>query len=94
MQNHENTIEDLRRFAEQRLKEHIAELETKYGNEQLPTTQEKQRAFDNHIRQFREELSSRLHDVGENIPGGKKELDNLVQQYEVKFRENYNSKGV
>ncbi len=58
-----NEVEVFHQYAEDRLKEHITELKTKYQNENLPSHDEKQKAFDEHFQHYKEELTAQIKDL-------------------------------
>lgn len=86
-----NTIEAFHQYAEDRLKEHMAELKTKYQNENLPSAEEKKKAFEEHFKHYKDELTVQMKELSKNNTDSAKQLNNVYKMYEVKFEKNYNN---
>lgn len=84
-----NSVEVFHQYAEDRLKEHIAELKTKYQNENLPSRDEKQKAFNEHFQHYKQGLLSQIKDLSKSDTEAQKQLNELREVYEAKFRNNY-----
>ena len=52
-------------FAEQRLEEHIAELNTHYQGRSMASEDEKKEAFDTHFNMFTAELEEKSKELGD-----------------------------
>ena len=84
-----NSVEVFHQYAEDRLKEHIAELKTKYQNENLPLKSEKEKAFNEHFKHYKEELTAQIKDLSKNNIEAEMQLNDLCKVYEAKFKNNY-----
>ena len=67
-------------FAEQQLKEHIAELNTHYEGREIDSD-EKTQAIETHSNMFRAELQEKSKELGDD------ENNDLIKEYEQKFKE-------
>ena len=73
---------DLIEFAEQRLKEHIAELNTHYEGREMPSNDEKKKAIDIHFNMFKAELEEKSKEL--NVEGDDRKI---IKDYEEKFKQ-------
>ncbi len=68
-------------FAEQRLDEHIAELNTHYEGRAMASDDEKKKAFETHYNMFTAELEEKSKELGDE------ENDKqVIKDYQEKFR--------
>lgn len=69
-------------FAEQKLEEHLAELNTHYEGKVMPSNDEREQAYEKHFGTFTAELKEKIKELGEE------EKDHAeVKRYQEKFRE-------
>ncbi|MEO6289189.1 MAG: hypothetical protein ABIO76_04685 [Ginsengibacter sp.] len=68
-------------FAEQRLEEHIAELNTHYEGRTMPDNDEKKTAFNKHFNMFTAELEEKTKELGIEETNKK-----TIEEYREKFR--------
>ena len=68
-------------FAERRLKEHIAELNTRYQGRQMASEEEKKKAIETHLNMFKSELREKNKELGDEQEG-----NNIIKGYEEKFK--------
>ncbi|MEO8861517.1 MAG: hypothetical protein ABI358_08850 [Ginsengibacter sp.] len=74
MSNEKNPIEIFSRFAQERLDNHLAELQTKYENRSMASKELTQEAYDNHKKIFEEELQEKIESLSvENKDAHEKE---------------------
>jgi hypothetical protein len=83
MNNYENLTRLFQQFAEDKLNNHVGELNTRYENERLGSEELRQRAYQDHRNIYEQELDEKIHSLlrqGENdwLQG---ELQNLKHQY-------------
>ena len=83
MNNNENIARQFQQFAEEKLNNHVGELNTRYENERLGSEELRQRAYQDHRNIYEQELDEKIHSLlrqGENdwLQG---ELQNLKHQY-------------
>ncbi len=76
-----NSNHDLREFAEQRLKEHIEELNTHYQGKTMPSKDEKTKAFETHYNMFSAELEEKNKELGDD-----KANEHTIKEYLQKFK--------
>ncbi len=68
-------------FAEQRLEEHIAELNTHYEGRTMASEDEKKQAFETHFNMFTAELEEKSKELGDE------ENDKqTIKEYQEKFK--------
>lgn len=79
MENKEKN-HDLVEFAEQQLKEHIAELNTHYQGREIDS-KEKQEAIATHLNMLRAELKEKSKELSGN------ENNDVISEYEQKFKQ-------
>ena len=73
-----STIEDqFKSFAESRLQNHLAEINTRYENEK-PDTNEREEAGKAHRKIFEEELKNKIKELN---PGNPEDLETLKSGY-------------
>lgn len=73
-------MDNFKSYAEQRLKEHEAELNTRYWNEQIPK-QEKEKALENHVNLFRKELEEKVS------KGNEANAKNAIEEYVSRLKQ-------
>ncbi len=73
---------DLIEFAEQRLEEHIAELNAHYQGREMASDDEKKKAIDTHFNMFKAELEEKSKELGNG-----QEHTAIIKEYEKKFRQ-------
>lgn len=83
MENNENATRQFQQFAESKLNNHIAELNTRYENERLGSEEVKRRAYRDHREILEQELDDKInsffsHEKNEWLRG---ELQNLKHEY-------------
>lgn len=68
-------------FAEQRLKEHIAELNTQYQGRTMDSNDEKKQAIETHFNMFTAELEEKCKELGDE------ESDKqTIEEYQEEFK--------
>ncbi|MEP6583138.1 MAG: hypothetical protein ABJA90_02675 [Ginsengibacter sp.] len=80
--NQHNILE----FAEQRLEEHMAELNTHYEGREMGSNDEKKKAFETHLNMFTAELTEKCKELGDE-----KGSQQVVADYQRKFNEAFNN---
>ncbi len=68
-------------FAEQRLDEHIAELNTHYEGREMASDDEKKKAFETHFNMFTAELEEKSKELG-----NEEDSKQVIKDYQEKFR--------
>lgn len=68
-------------FAEQRLDEHIAELNTHYEGRTMASDDEKKKAFETHYNMFTAELEEKSKELGDE-----ENDEQVIKDYQEKFR--------
>lgn len=83
MERNANSTQMFQQFAEDRLKNHLAELNTRYENERLASQELKQRAYRDHQKIYEKELDEKMDSLlsHENNEWLKGELENLKHNY-------------
>lgn len=86
MERETNEVTAFKQFAEKELKNHIAELNTRYQNEPLASDELKQEAYKEHQKIYTQELEDEIQSLlsSEN-PWLKDELENLKHAYVTKL---------
>lgn len=79
----ENKVDNhaLLEFAEQRLDEHIAELNTHYEGREMASDDEKKNAFETHFNMFTAELGEKSKELG-----NEEDSKQVIKDYQEKFR--------
>ena len=78
--------QELRRFAEERLEAHLAEI-NQFGNTEK---EHRKRVFNQHLISFIDELNHKCREIsGENCEGGNKPLHGVIDEYQHKFLSRY-----
>lgn len=79
----ENKVDkhNLLEFAEQRLEEHVAELNTHYEGRSMPSNDEKKTAFETHLNMFKAELEEKSKELGDE-----ENNKELIKDYLEKFK--------
>jgi hypothetical protein len=87
MEKKTNELEVFQQFAEEELKNHLAELNTRYENEPLGSKELKQEAYEAHQKIYGQELSEKIQSLlsKENNGSLKEELENLKNTYVTKL---------
>ncbi len=82
MENNTEEVQQLEQFAQERLSNHLAELNTRYGNEK-PEKQELQEGYQAHREIFNKELDEKIQSLlsSESNIQLKGELKNIKDNY-------------
>ena len=90
MSNEQNPIEIFSRFAQERLDNHLAELQTKYENRSMASKELTIEAYDNHKKIFEEELQEKIDSLSvENEDAhGKEKLEEIKNSFIEKLNQN------
>ncbi len=68
-------------FAEQRLDEHISELNTHYEGRTMASDDEKKKAFETHYNMFTAELEEKSKELGDE-----ENNEQVIKDYQERFR--------
>jgi len=85
MENKTNSIENFRQYAEDRLKDHIEELKTKYQNEELGSNQVRQQAYTAHQKIYSRELEEKIQALSKEDNEAKQKMENMKDNYVTKL---------
>ncbi len=91
MEKKTNAVEVFHQFAEDELKNHFAELSTRYENEPLGSKELKRQAYEAHQKIYNEELEEKIQSLlsTENNGDLKGELEDLKRTYVTKLSLNH-----
>jgi hypothetical protein len=91
MEKKVNEMEVFHQFAEDKLKNHLAELNTRYQNEPLGSKELKQEAYEDHQKIYAQELEEKIQSLlsTENNAWLKGELENIKHSYITKLSLTY-----
>jgi len=82
MEKNTNALETFRQFGEAELKNHLAELNTRYQNEALGSRELLQQAYEEHQKIYSNELDKKIQSLlQQDNPWLKGELENVKHQY-------------
>jgi hypothetical protein len=86
MEKETNEVKALKHFAEEELKNHLAELYTLYQNEPLSSKELKQQAYKEHQKIYNQELEDKIQSLlSTENPWLKDELESLKHSYVTKL---------
>ncbi len=68
-------------FAERRLEEHLAELNTRYQGREMANEDERKIAYDRHFKMFTAELEEKSKELGAEA-----DVEDTIKKYQNKFK--------